>query len=73
MVFLQVKRIAYLITDSIEEDGFIPWSLERSCTDVCQPFCVTMGARTKVTYCTSCCSEDRCNTCLLYTSDAADE
>jgi len=38
------------------------WSFERHCTSECNAFCVTMGARTKITYCTSCCTDDMCNT-----------
>jgi hypothetical protein len=53
--------VEYLITESSEE-GFVPWSLERGCSPKCHDFCVTMGARTKVTYCTSCCTTQLCNT-----------
>ena len=57
---MQVRRVEYLIT---ELDGdFVPWSLERGCSPKCNDFCVTMGARTKVTYCTSCCNTTLCNT-----------
>ena len=38
--------------------GYEEWSLERSCARTCEPFCVSMGGRTKVTYCTSCCRWD---------------
>ena len=53
--FCQVRRIDYRV-DSME--SYAQWSLERSCSASCQPFCVTMGGRTKVTYCTSCCRWD---------------
>ncbi|TRY80829.1 hypothetical protein TCAL_04321 [Tigriopus californicus] len=57
--FCQVKRIEYMITE-VNED-YIPWSLERECSAECKPFCVNMGTRTKVNYCTSCCTESHCN------------
>jgi len=52
---VQVKRVDYKV-DNME--GYAQWSLTRSCEKDCQPFCVTMGGRTKVTYCTSCCRWD---------------
>ena len=51
----------YLISESDSEE-YVPWSLERGCAETCKNFCVTMGTRTKVTYCTSCCTEPFCNT-----------
>merc|ERR1712012_1378885 len=51
----QVKRVDYKV-DNME--GYAQWSLTRSCETECRPFCVTMGGRTKVTYCTSCCRWD---------------
>ena len=54
-VYCQVRRIDYRV-DNMEL--YAQWSLERSCSEQCEPFCVTMGGRTKVTYCTSCCRWD---------------
>jgi len=53
--YCQVKRVDYKV-DNME--GYAQWSLTRSCETECRPFCVTMGGRTKVTYCTSCCRWD---------------
>jgi len=53
--YCQVKRVDYKV-DNME--GYAQWSLTRSCEKECRPFCVTMGGRTKVTYCTSCCRWD---------------
>lgn len=67
--FCQVRRIIYKIKNMTE---FEDWGLERGCAHTCKPFCVTMGGRTKLTYCTSCCrwdplpgnedGNDNCNT-----------
>ncbi|XP_053687094.1 uncharacterized protein LOC128736631 [Sabethes cyaneus] len=38
------------------------WSLERKCTNVCEPGCIIIGERTKLYACTSCCMESMCNT-----------
>lgn len=53
--FCQVRRVEYKV-DNMDE--YAQWSLTRSCQETCNPFCVTMGGRTKVTYCTSCCRWD---------------
>lgn len=53
--YCQVKRVDYKVDNM---DGYAQWSLTRSCEKTCEPFCVTMGGRTKVTYCTSCCRWD---------------
>ena len=41
------------------------WSIQRGCDSSCSQdtsnFCVEMGTRTKVLYCTSCCTGDLCN------------
>ena len=61
----QVYRVEYLLMDDYKskDDGpYTPWSIERSCSSECKNFCVTMGGRTKITYCTSCCVGDLCNT-----------
>ena len=46
-------------------DEMTPWSIERGCDSSCEEgtsnYCVEMGARTKVLYCTSCCSDPLCN------------
>merc|ERR1712211_153270 len=52
--FCQVTRVEY----KIGENGDSTWSLERNCSSDCRPFCVTMGGRTKVTFCSSCCRWD---------------
>ena len=69
LVFLfKVHRVEYL--PEKEQDGEIDmiykdWSIERGCDSHCDPeksnFCVEMGARTKVLYCTSCCEGNLCN------------
>ena len=50
-------------SDGIDE--MTPWSIERGCDSSCEEgtsnYCVEMGARTKVLYCTSCCSDSLCN------------
>ena len=53
--YCQVMRVDYKVDNM---SGYAQWSLERSCSETCEPFCVTMGGRTKVTYCTSCCRWD---------------
>ena len=53
--YCQVMRVDYKVDNM---SGYAQWSLERSCSEKCEPFCVTMGGRTKVTYCTSCCRWD---------------
>ena len=64
----KVHRVEYL--PEKEQDGEIDmiykdWSIERGCDSHCDPeksnFCVEMGARTKVLYCTSCCEGNLCN------------
>ncbi len=57
----QVARIQYLISDGDTTDGHTVWSTERTCSEKCSNFCVTMGTRTKFTYCTSCCDSPMCN------------
>jgi len=61
--FCQVHRVEYLHSGNASEEdkAFKPWSLERGCAEDCTEFCVTMGARTKIRYCTSCCTHDHCN------------
>lgn len=57
-------RVEYLVLEDFKsaDDGpYTPWSMERSCSEECKNFCVTMGGRTKITYCTSCCNADLCN------------
>jgi len=53
--YCQVRRVDYKVDNM---SGYAQWSLERSCVRDCEPFCVSMGGRTKVTYCTSCCRWD---------------
>ncbi|XP_055532389.1 uncharacterized protein LOC129722723 [Wyeomyia smithii] len=38
------------------------WSLERKCTNACEPGCIIIGERTKLYACTSCCAGILCNT-----------
>ena len=54
----------YLVLEdfkSTDTGPYTPWSMERNCSDECRNFCVTMGGRTKLTYCTSCCTTNLCN------------
>ncbi|XP_037075159.1 uncharacterized protein LOC119096388 [Pollicipes pollicipes] len=37
------------------------WSVERACAEECEPDCLTIGERTKIISCISCCTEDLCN------------
>ena len=55
-------------SDTTEDEEYMTykeWSMERGCADSCNPeqsnYCVEMGARTKVLYCTSCCTDSLCN------------
>merc|ERR1711884_870518 len=53
---------AYLEDFKSDDSGpYTKWSMERNCSSECKNFCVTMGGRTKITYCTSCCTSDLCN------------
>ena len=66
-VLQQVYRVEYLVLEDFKAaDGgtldYTPWSMERNCSSECKNFCVTMGGRTKITYCTSCCIGNLCNT-----------
>ena len=54
-----MKRIDYRTNSTVD---FMPWSIERNCSSECKKFCVTMGTRTKITYCSSCCEGNLCNT-----------
>nr|XP_040578064.1 uncharacterized protein LOC121126794 [Lepeophtheirus salmonis] len=62
-VFCKVRRMEYHISDEYDHSaGAIQWSMERDCAyESCQNFCVSMGARTRFTYCTSCCDTNYCN------------
>ena len=54
----------YLVLEdfkSTDTGPYTPWSMERNCSEECKNFCVTMGGRTKLTYCTSCCDTNLCN------------
>nr|CAD7572201.1 unnamed protein product [Timema californicum] len=58
----RVKRFSY--TTSTENTTSVPrmWSLERNCTEKCEPGCIVIGERTKLYACTSCCVDSLCNT-----------
>ncbi|XP_015600390.1 uncharacterized protein LOC107270163 isoform X2 [Cephus cinctus] len=57
-----VKRFSY--TTSTENSTSVPmmWSLERNCTNKCEPGCIVIGERTKLYACTACCEKSLCNT-----------
>ncbi|XP_066584492.1 uncharacterized protein [Prorops nasuta] len=57
-----VKRFSY--TTSTENSTSSPqmWSLERNCTNKCDPGCIIIGERTKLYACTACCEKSLCNT-----------
>ncbi|XP_014476233.1 PREDICTED: uncharacterized protein LOC106745283 [Dinoponera quadriceps] len=57
-----VKRFSY--TTSTENSTSMPqtWSLERNCTNKCDPGCIVIGERTKLYACTACCETHLCNT-----------
>jgi len=62
--YCKVYRVEYLVLEDFKSDDSGPytkWSMERNCSSECKNFCVTMGGRTKITYCTSCCTSDLCN------------
>ncbi|XP_065156604.1 uncharacterized protein [Atheta coriaria] len=52
------------ITMSSQENKTAPaklWLVKRACTKVCEPVCVTIGERTKLRACNTCCETDLCN------------
>lgn len=57
----QVKRFSY--TTSTEDSTSSPqtWSMERKCTSKCDPGCIVIGERTKLSACTTCCEQSFCN------------
>ena len=57
----QVKRFSY--TTSTEDSTSSPqtWSMERKCTSKCEPGCIVIGERTKLSACTTCCEQSYCN------------
>lgn len=56
-----VQRYSY--TTSTENATSKPrmWSLERKCTEKCEPGCIIIGERTKLYACVSCCETTLCN------------
>ncbi|XP_063237891.1 uncharacterized protein LOC134539635 [Bacillus rossius redtenbacheri] len=56
-----VKRFSY--TTSTENSTSAPhmWSLQRNCSERCEPGCIVIGERTKLYACTACCFEPLCN------------
>lgn len=58
---VQVKKFSY--TTSTENSTSSPklWSLERNCTNKCEPGCIVIGERTKLYSCTTCCETSLCN------------
>ncbi|XP_022190520.2 uncharacterized protein LOC111048848 isoform X1 [Nilaparvata lugens] len=56
-----VKRYSY--TTSTENSTSVQrmWSIERNCVNKCEPGCITIGERTKLYACTSCCETSFCN------------
>lgn len=58
-----VKRYSYSTTT---ENSTYPtkrlWSLQRNCTNKCEPGCIVIGERTKLYACTVCCENSLCNT-----------
>ncbi|XP_072152136.1 uncharacterized protein [Bemisia tabaci] len=57
-----VKRYSY--TTSTENSTSVQriWSIERNCTNKCEPGCIVIGERTKLYACTKCCDKALCNT-----------
>ncbi|PNF42240.1 hypothetical protein B7P43_G05506, partial [Cryptotermes secundus] len=57
-----VKRYSYSTTT---ENSTYPtkrlWSLQRNCTNKCEPGCIVIGERTKLYACTVCCGQSLCN------------
>ncbi|XP_053213441.1 uncharacterized protein LOC128396837 [Panonychus citri] len=54
-----VTRIEY---EKSDHTGTIFWALERKCSSSCIQGCIILGERTRLHYCSSCCSDDLCNT-----------
>ncbi|KAL6433218.1 hypothetical protein ACFW04_006439 [Cataglyphis niger] len=56
-----VKRFSYTL--STENTTYPPqiWSVERNCTNKCEPGCIVIGERTKLYACTDCCETNLCN------------
>ncbi|KAG7208430.1 hypothetical protein KM043_014660 [Ampulex compressa] len=56
-----VKKFSY--TTSTENSTSSPqtWSMERNCTNKCEPGCIVIGERTKLYACTACCEKSFCN------------
>ncbi|XP_015784254.1 uncharacterized protein LOC107361841 [Tetranychus urticae] len=54
-----VTRIEY---ENSDHTGTVFWALERKCSSSCIQGCIILGERTRLHYCSSCCSDDLCNT-----------
>ena len=61
---LQVKRYSYSIINGNTTSPPVKrlWSLQRNCTNKCEPGCIVIGERTKLYACTVCCGTYLCNT-----------
>lgn len=61
-ILFQVKRYSYTTSNENSTSVQRMWSIERNCTNKCEPGCITIGERTKLYACTSCCDTSFCNT-----------
>ncbi|RZF44751.1 hypothetical protein LSTR_LSTR000703 [Laodelphax striatellus] len=61
VVYFQVKRYSYTTSTENTTSVQIMWSIERNCVNKCEPGCITIGERTKLYACTSCCDTSFCN------------
>ncbi|XP_055373953.1 uncharacterized protein LOC129607188 [Condylostylus longicornis] len=57
-----VKRFSYTMSNENVTTSPKMWSLERKCAVNCEPGCFSIGERTKLYACTSCCEKSLCNT-----------
>ncbi|XP_029167824.1 uncharacterized protein LOC114938181 isoform X2 [Nylanderia fulva] len=56
-----VKRFSYTLSTENSTSTEQTWSVERNCTNKCEPGCIVIGERTKLFACTACCETDMCN------------
>ncbi|XP_012144481.1 uncharacterized protein LOC100883291 [Megachile rotundata] len=56
-----VKRFSFTTSTEDSTSSPLTWSLERNCTSKCEPGCIVIGERTKLSACTTCCEQSLCN------------
>ena len=61
-LLFQVKNFSYHTTsENVTKPQKHLWSIQRSCTNKCEPGCIVIGERTKLYACTACCETSLCN------------